>query len=170
MNQPTPLEADPNQPIVPSPEAQVATVHRLIPRPDSPFGAQEGQVPPVVEPEAPHAEPELPADPSLVARGVDAARRSAEVIKEKLSDAEVRGKLVDAAVTAGRVGYTAVKTSRMVEFNPENGKPRIKPKAAEHAAASPGATAARLSYHLGKAFVKEHGTYEKRQAARQNIS
>jgi hypothetical protein len=160
-------------PITP-PEGDLASVSRLIPRADSPFGAAEGQTPPVTPPnnegpaqaETPPAEPDVSDGPSLVQRGVDGAKRAAETTKAKLSDAEFRGKLIDASVTAARVGYTAVKTSRMLEFNPENGKPRIKPKAAEHAVASPGATAARLSYHLGKAIAKEHGTYEKRQEAR----
>ena len=155
----SPIEA-PAQATPPAPEAGDATVTPLIPRPDSPFGSGEA-------PKAQTEEPVAPTVPSLIDRGVDAAKRAAESTKAKLSDAEFRGKLIDMSVTAARVGYTAIKSSRMVEFNPENGKPRIKPKAAEHAAASPGATAARLGFQVGKAIVKEHGTYQKRQAARQ---
>ncbi len=173
----TPTASPLEMPPVPSPEGEPAKVLSFTPKPDSPFGkaTAEGQAPPIpplgnegpVQTEVPQAESEILATPSLVQRGVDGAKRAAETTKAKLSDAEFRGKLVDASVTVGRVGAAAVKYSRMFEFDPETGAPRVKPKAAESARKHPKATAAKSVFHIGRAIAKEHGTYAKRQAERQ---
>ncbi len=150
MNQPsaTPLE---KPPVVPSPEGETAQVYEFTPRPDSPFGPPEGPA---------------PAESGLVARGVDGAKRAAEATKAKLSDAEFRGKLIDASVTAGRVGAKAVQYSRMFEIDPQTGAPRMKPKAAELAKKHPRAATLNAGIHVGKALFKERGTYQKRQKVR----
>jgi len=142
-------------PPVPSPESDTAQVIQFTPAPDSPFGSPESQTPPLV-----------PAEPSLVERGVDGAKRAAEATKVKLSDAEFRGKLVDAAATALEIGSTAVKASRAFDYDPQKGTPRVKPKVAKHAKENPYGTAARVSLQVGKAYVQKRGRYGERQAAR----
>ena len=120
-----------------------------------------GEVPPMVEPA-----------PGMVARtlagGVETAKQATEAAKLKLADPEFRGRLFDRAETAVHIGAAAVKSTRMFDFDPQNGKPRVKPGAAEDARAHPGGTALRVGYHLGKAFANERGRYQELQRNRQS--